>query len=76
MTIARTMQRQGNRRLTDLATMRTWLIEHLGVAYRGFLSLDSETLEPSAKIVVTVGDSAVLVPPIHIPMMMTHTEHF
>ena len=76
MTIARTMQRQGNRRLTDLATMRTWLIEHLGVAYRGFLSLDGETLEPSAKIVVTVGDSAVLVPPIHVPMMMTHTEHF
>ena len=76
MTIARTMQRQGNRRPTDLATMRTWLIEHLGVAYRGFLSLDSETLEPSAKIVVTVGDSAVLVPPIHVPMMMTHTEHF
>lgn len=76
MTIARTMQRQGNRRLTDLATMRTWLIEHLGVAYRGYLMLDSETLEPSAKIVVTVGDSAVLVPPIHVPMMMTHTEHF
>lgn len=76
MTIARTMQRQSNRRLTDLATMRTWLIEHLGVAYRGFLSLDSETLEPSAKIVVTVGASAVLVPPIHVPMMMTHTEHF
>src|SRR5699024_4101302 len=50
--------------------------EHLGVAYRGFLSLDSKTLETSAKIVVTVGDSAVLVPPIHVPMMMTHTEHF
>lgn len=76
MAIARTMQRQGNRRGTDLASLSAWLVEHLGVAYRGYLELDSRTLEPSAKIVVTVGGSTVLVPPIHVPMMLTRTEHF
>lgn len=76
MAIARTMQRQGNRRGTDLASLSAWLVEHLGVAYRGYLELDSQTLEPSAKIAVTVGDSTVLVPPIHVPMMMTRTEYF
>ena len=71
---ARTLQRQGNRKLSDLATLRLWLIEHLGVAYRGYLELDPVTLEPSAKIAVTVGQSSMLVPPIQVPMMMARTE--
>ena len=74
MTIARTLQRQGNRKLSDLATLRMWLIEHLGVAYRGYLELDAVTLEPSAKIAVTVGQSSLLVPPIPVPMMLARTE--
>ena len=74
MTIARTLQRQGNRKLSDLATLRMWLIEHLGVAYRGYLELDPVTLEPSAKIAVTVGQSSLLVPPIPVPMMLSRTE--
>ena len=74
MAIARTLQRQGNRKLSDLATLRLWLIEHLGVAYRGYLELDPVTLEPSAKIAVTVGQSSMLVPPIQVPMMMARTE--
>lgn len=76
MSIARTLQRRGNRKLCDLATLRTWLIEHLGVAYRGFLELDPVTLEPSAKIAVTIGQSSLLVPPVQVPMMMARTEQF
>ncbi|HJA25459.1 MAG TPA: ATP-binding protein [Candidatus Fournierella merdigallinarum] len=75
MTIARTLQRQGNRRLSDLVTLRGWLAEHLGVAYRGYLELDSKTLEPSAKIAVTAAGTGMLVPPVPVPMMMTRTEH-
>ena len=74
MAIARTAQRQGNRKLSDLATLRMWIIEHLGVAYRGYLELESETLEPIAKIAVTIGASAMLVPPVLVPMMMARTE--
>ena len=74
MAIARTLQRQGNRKLSDLVTLRMWLIEHLGVAYRGYLELGPVTLEPSAKIAVTVGQSSLLVPPIPVPMMMGRTE--
>lgn len=74
MSIARTLQRQGNRKLSDLATLRIWLIEHLGVAYRGYLELDPATLEPSAKIAVTIGESSLLVPSVQVPMMMARTE--
>lgn len=76
MAIARTLQRQGNRKLSDLAALRMWVIEHLGIAYRGYLELDLGTLEPSAKIAVTVGQSSILVPHIAVPMMMARTEKF
>lgn len=75
MTIARTLQRQGNRRLSDLVTLRSWLVEHLGVAYRGWLELDTQTQEPGAKIAVTVAGSCLLVPPVPVPMMLTRAEH-
>ena len=74
MVIARSLQRQGNRKLSDLANLRMWLVEHLGVAYRGYLELDPETLEPSAKIAVTIGQNSMLVPPIPVPVMMARTE--
>ena len=76
MTIARTLQRQGTRKLSDLATLRTWLIEHLGVTYRGYLEQNSSTMEPAAKMVVTIGTDKKQVPPIQVPMMMTRTERF
>lgn len=60
LVIARSLQRQGNRKLSDLANLRMWLVEHLGVAYRGYLELDPETLEPSAKIAVTIGQNSIL----------------
>lgn len=72
--IARTMQRRAGRKVCDLANLRTWLVEHLGVAYRGYLELDPVTLEPGAKMVVTVGESGLLVPPVPVPVMMPHTE--
>ena len=56
--------RQGH----DLETLRSWLVENLGVAYRGFLDLDSRTMESSAKIIAAVGSDAKLVPPIPVPI--------
>lgn len=76
ITIARTLQRRGTRKLSDLSTLRLWLLEHLGVAYRGYLELDPITLEPSAKIAITIGHNSVLVPPVSVPMMMACEEKF
>ncbi len=72
--IAHTMQRRSRRKSGDLANMRLWLVEHLGVAYRGYLELDAVTLEPGTKIAVTVGESSMLVPPVPITIMMARTE--
>lgn len=75
LSYAQTLQSCGAR-CTDLATLRTWLVEHLGVAYRGYLTPDPTTLEVSAKITVTVGDSHQLVPPVVVPYGTEKTERF
>lgn len=67
LAIAQSVQGRGGK-ATDLETLRSWLMEHLGVAYRGFLDLDSRTMEPSAKIIVAVGTDAKAVPPIPVPI--------
>ena len=74
MKVARTVQRQGKQSMTDLVTLRSWLVEHLGVTYRGYLEMDPVMLEPSAKIVVTIGENEVLVPPMPVPMMLAKSE--
>ena len=55
-------------RTLNAAVLRRWLLEHLGVAYRGFLEPNAATREPSAKIMLTVAGSTVLVPPVPVPM--------
>ena len=76
MRFTASLQRNGRLAMSDLATIRSWIVEHLGVTYRGYLEIDPKTLEPSAKIVVTIGQNEVFVPPMPIPMMMTKTETF
>lgn len=68
--------RRGGGRCSDLATVRTWLLEHLGVAYRGYLELDEETMEPTAKIVLSIGEDRIAVAPNPVPMDNVTTERF
>ena len=75
MSYARTMQSRGGP-CSDAVTLRSWLMEHLGVKYRGYLDLDPSTMEPSAKILQTVGNSTLPVPPIPVPMTNAHTVAF
>lgn len=73
--VVQTLQNRGGK-CTDMVTLRSWLVEHLGVAYRGYLDLDPVSMDPEAKIVVSVGDNRVAVPPIPVPMRVTHVERF
>ncbi len=52
---------------TDLNSLRDWIIEHLGVLYRGYLGQDEETFETSGVIVVSIGTNSVQVPPVDVP---------
>lgn len=60
----------------DLSVLRTWMIEHLGVAYRGYLEQDGETLDSSGVIVVSVGNDNLQVPPILVPFGSVQTKRF
>lgn len=59
----------------DLDTLRSWLIEHLGVLYRGYLEQDPETNDNSGVIAVSIGANRVTVPPIPVPIGDMHTEY-
>lgn len=75
LSYARTLQTRGGP-CSDAVTLRSWLLEHLGVAYRGYLELDPATMEPSARILLTVGDSTLPVPPIPVPMSNERVQRF
>lgn len=72
MRFAHTLQRRGAP-CNNLSTLREWLVEHLGVAYRGYLEQDSQTGDVGAKILVTVGSEDKLVRPVYVPMENTKT---
>ena len=74
MDIARTVQRRSNFRLTDLSVLRTLLAEHLGVIYRGYLEQNPQTMDPYAKIAVSIGKNVQFVLPIEVPMTMAQCE--
>jgi hypothetical protein len=52
---------------TDLSALRDWIIEHLGVLYRGYLGQDEETFDTSGVIVVSIGTNSIQVPPVDVP---------
>jgi len=60
---------------TDLATLRTWLIEHLGVFYRGYIEQDPETFDNTGTIVVSIGNDSLQVPPVPVPLGSMKTEY-
>ena len=74
MDTVRTVQRRSSVRLTDLAVLRTLLSEHLGVTYRGYLEQNPDTMDPYAKIAVSIGKNVQFVAPIEVPMTMMQRE--
>jgi len=60
----------------DLANLRAWLIEHLGVFYRGYLDQDPETYENSGVIMVSIERNRLRVPPVRVPLGNMQTEYF
>lgn len=59
----------------DLAPLREWLIEHLGVLYRGYLEQDEKTFENSGVLVVSIGTDSVQVPPVQVPFGTAETKY-
>ena len=76
MRVVRTIQNRKCDTMTDLVTVRSWLVEHLGVTYRGYLEQNPATMEPYAKILITIGKKEMFVPPLMVPMMLVKTERF
>lgn len=60
----------------NLVTLRQWLIEHLGVAYRGYLELNKETQETYARIAVSCGTDRKVVPAVNVPLGNAETRYF
>ena len=60
----------------DLSALRKWLVEHLGVHYRGYLEQDAETYENSGQIIVSIERDHSRVPPVHVPFANKNIERF
>ncbi|MGH9714544.1 MAG: ATP-binding protein [Candidatus Acidiferrales bacterium] len=61
---------------TDLNALRDWIVEHLGVLYRGYLGQDEETFETRGVIVVSIGTNSVQVLPVEIPFGNREVKYF
>lgn len=75
LSYARTLTYRGSRTVS-LASFREWLLEHLGITYRGFLEQDLTTMDANVKILLRIGASDVYVPPIEIPVHKAEERHF
>jgi hypothetical protein len=75
LTFIQTVQGRGAR-AKDLNTLRAWLIEHLGVMYRGYFELEDDTGEPSGHIYVSIGEDRKRVPAVRVPMANSKTVRF
>jgi hypothetical protein len=71
----RTVQGRGGP-TKDLFKLREWLIEHLGVFYRGYLEQNNETLEIDGSIIVSINKDRKRVPPISIPFSNAQKKYF
>jgi hypothetical protein len=67
MSLIQTVQGRGAPS-TDLQRLREWLIEHLGVLYRGYLEQDKNTYETTGTITLCIGNDSIRVPPVPIPL--------
>jgi len=61
----------------DLYKIRNWLVEHLGVFYRGYLEQDpASDFEAAGSIYIAIGNDRVRVPPINVPIGDRKVEYF
>ncbi|MEE9248819.1 MAG: ATP-binding protein [Dehalococcoidia bacterium] len=60
---------------SDLINLRLWLIEHLGVMYRGYLEQDPKSYDNSGVIVVSMMGDRLQVPPVSVPLGNKHTTY-
>lgn len=60
----------------DLSALREWLIEHLGVLYRGYLEQDPEKVENDGVITVSIVNDTVHVAPIAVPLGDAQVKYF
>lgn len=74
LSFLQTVQGRGAK-ATNLVKLRDWLIEHLGVTYRGYLDLDEHTFDTSGIIVVSIGTDSVRVPHVPVPLGKSETRH-
>jgi hypothetical protein len=66
-----TVQISRGAKAENINTLIDWLIEHLGVTYRGYLVQDPENnYNPHGAIYVSLEDKTNKVPPIEIPMIL------
>ncbi len=75
LSFIQTLQGRGAK-ATDLDALRSWLIEHLGVLYRGFLQVDPKTGDNKGVITVHVGKTKKNVPTIEIPFAKSDKKYF
>lgn len=76
MTFLQTVQGRGAK-ATDLLRIREWLIEHLGVFYRGYLEQSEDgNYENEGTISVAIDNDSVKVPPIPVPFGHVKTDYF
>lgn len=59
----------------DLSRLRMWLIEHLGVMYRGYLEADTDTDEPIAIIEVSIKNDTQRVQPVQVPIGKSEVKY-
>lgn len=74
-TFIKTVQGRGARS-DNLTPLRLWLIEHLGVTYRGYLEINEETGLPYGNIFVSIGADRKRVPSLRVPLANAYTERF
>lgn len=71
----KTVQGRGAR-TDNLTPLRLWLIEHLGVTYRGYLEINQETGLPFGNIFVSIGADKKRVPAINVPLASAESKRF
>lgn len=71
----RTVQGRGGP-TNDILKLRKWLIEHLGVFYRGYLTQDSKTYDIDGTIKVSINKDRVRVNPVLVPFSNSEIKRF
>jgi hypothetical protein len=71
----RTVQGRGGP-TNDIFKLRKWLIEHLGVFYRGYLTQDAKTYDIDGSIKVSINKDRVRVNPVLVPFSNSEIKRF